>query len=204
MPVLQKVKIRAKVDIPIGRAPVIGKFVTFDGLRGNIPHFAVAFGSTPSNIAPLVRIHSECVTGDVFGSQRCDCGQQLQEATKRISEESGYIIYLRQEGRGIGLNAKLDAYVLQEQGLDTYAANRHLQLPEDSREYLEAGLMLQALGVSKVRLATNNLDKVSQLTLAGIEVVERVPTKIFVTEHNRRYLAAKSASGRHAFTLSDS
>jgi len=202
-PGLQKVRIRAKVDIPIGSPSVVGTFVTFDGLRDNIPHFAVAFGTVSSDTVALVRIHSECITGDVFGSRRCDCGQQLQDAIEQISQESGYLIYLRQEGRGIGLNAKMDAYILQDQGLDTYAANRHLQMPEDSREYDEAAFMLGALGITKVRLLTNNLDKVKQLSLAGIEIIERVPTKIHVTAHNRRYLVAKSQSERHAFTLSN-
>jgi len=200
---LQKVRVRAKVDIPIGSPPVVGKIVTFDGLGDNTPHFVMAFGTVASDNAALVRIHSECITGDVFGSQRCDCGQQLQDAIEQISKESGYLVYLRQEGRGIGLNAKMDAYILQDQGLDTYAANRHLQMPEDGREYDEAAFMLEALGVSKVRLLSNNLDKAKQLSLAGVEVVERLPTKIHVTEHNRKYLATKSQSERHAFTLSN-
>ena len=110
---------------------------------------------------------------------------------------------MRQEGREIGLNAKMDAYILKDLGLGTYAANRHLQMPEDSRKYDEAAFMLGALGIAKVRLLTNNLDKVKQLSLAGIEIVERVPTKIHVTAHNQQYSAAKSQSERHMFTRSD-
>ena len=108
---------------------------------------------------PLVRPHSECLTGDVFGSQRCDCGPQLREAVERIAEAGGYLLYLRQEGRGIGLYAKLDAYALQDTGLDTYEANVALGHGEDERSYLVAAQMLHALGVSRVALLSNNPDK---------------------------------------------
>ena len=113
--------------------------------------------------APLVRPHSECLTGDVFGSQRCDCGPQLREAVERIADSGGFLLYLRQEGRGIGLYAKLDAYALQDTGLDTYEANLALGHGEDERSYLVAAQMLHALGVSRVALLSNNPDKARQL-----------------------------------------
>ena len=117
-----------------------------------------------------MRLHSECLTGDVFGSQRCDCGPQLREAVERIATAGGFLLYLRQEGRGIGLYAKLDAYALQDDGLDTYDANLALGFGADERDYTVAAQMLLALGVRRVALLTNNPDKVHQLERLGIEV----------------------------------
>ena len=144
-------------------------------------------GSRPA----LVRLHSECLTGDIFASARCDCGKQLHEAIDLLSEEGGILLYLRQEGRGIGLYAKLDAYRLQDKGIDTYTANRWLNLPEDARNYTVGARMLQALGVERIRLMTNNPDKVAQLIAAGIDVAEIRRTGVYVTDTNRAYLQAK-------------
>ena len=128
---------------------------------------ALELGRPGAARLPLVRLHSECLTGDVFGSQRCDCGPQLREAIERITERGGYVLYLRQEGRGIGLYAKLDAYALQDAGLDTYQANLALGHAEDERDYTPAAQMLLALGASRVALLTNNPDKVEQLRDLG-------------------------------------
>lgn len=142
-----------------------------------------------------MRPHSECVTGDVFGSERCDCGQQLREAVERIQRRGGYLLYLRQEGRGIGLYDKLDAYALQDQGLDTYAANLRLGHAEDERDYTVAAQMLGAMGVQRIALLSNNPDKLHQLTALGIEVAEQIPTATHISAANAKYLAAKLRRG---------
>jgi 3,4-dihydroxy 2-butanone 4-phosphate synthase/GTP cyclohydrolase II len=140
----------------------------------------------------LVRVHSECRTGDAFGSLRCDCGEQFAESMRLIGEEKeGAVIYLRQEGRGIGLDAKLQAYVLQDQGMDTVEANLRLGFPADMREYWEAAQILRMLGRRRVRLLTNNPDKVAGLTEYGIEVVERIPLHVAGNPHNLRYIQTK-------------
>ena len=157
---------------------------TFDGLVDGREHLALGLGDwagaldrhAAGGTPPLVRPHSECLTGDVFGSQRCDCGPQLREAVERIAEAGGFLLYLRQEGRGIGLYAKLDAYALQDAGLDTYEANVALGRGEDERDYTAAAQMLAALGVPRVALLSNNPDKAEQLTRLGVTVAERVPT----------------------------
>lgn len=146
---------------------------------------------------PLLRIHSECFTGDVFGSLRCDCGEQLQVALKAIREHGGLIIYLRQEGRGIGLAAKLQAYDLQDQGYDTVDANRCLGYPDDARTYGDAVAILKSLSISRVRLLTNNPHKVQSLRDGGIDVAEVVPCLTNPTEHNSQYLAAKKKRMGH-------
>jgi GTP cyclohydrolase II len=184
---------RPSVMIPMGPAGVEAEFLGFDGLADHEEHVAIRFaGRNPDATKPtLVRLHSECLTGDVFASARCDCGRQLHEAIELLSEEGGVLLYLRQEGRGIGLYAKLDAYRLQDKGIDTYTANRWLNLPEDARNYTVGARMLQALGVERIRLLTNNPDKVAQLRAAGIDVAEIRSTGVYVTEANRAYLQAK-------------
>lgn len=152
-------------------------------------------GAATETAVPLVRLHSECLTGDVFGSQRCDCGPQLREAVERISDAGGYLLYLRQEGRGIGLYNKLDAYALQNTGLDTYEANLALGFAMDERDYTVGAQMLLALGVDRVHLLTNNPDKATQLQAAGIHVNTRVPTALHLVPANRPYLAAKAGRG---------
>jgi GTP cyclohydrolase II len=184
---------RNPVTIPIGPTGALADFIGFDGLADGREHIAIRFaGRSPRSSRPtLVRLHSECLTGDIFSSARCDCGRQLQEAIGQLAEEGGVLLYLRQEGRGIGLYAKLDAYLLQDDGLDTYAANRHLDLPEDARDYTIGASMLRALNVECICLLTNNPEKIAQLQAAGIDVAMTRRTGIYVTDANRAYLQAK-------------
>lgn len=188
--------IRSTLALPVRLADGFetqGLVVTFDGLADGREHVAVVLGE-PGDV-PLVRVHSECLTGDVLGSQRCDCGPQLHEAVRRISRCGGYVLYLRQEGRGIGLYNKLDAYTLQDAGLDTYEANLALGFAPDQRDYGVAAQMLLALGVDTIALLTNNPDKVAQLERAGVRVESRVPTGVHRSPANHRYLDAKAWNG---------
>jgi GTP cyclohydrolase II len=204
--VVTPVSVRARVTLPvrIGELETVAEVVTFDGLLDGLEHLAIVLGrpdrAEPDHL-PLVRLHSECLTGDVLGSRRCDCGPQLHEAVDRIEAVGGYLLYLRQEGRGIGLYAKLDAYLLQDEGLDTYDANLALGYAPDARDYTPAAQMLAALGVDRLALLSNNPDKAAQLSSHGIDVVERVPTAVHLTSSNRRYLAAKAHRGSHALEL---
>jgi GTP cyclohydrolase II len=186
----------------------VARVCSFDGLFDGQDHLALGLGARAAAVtsagdgpAPLVRLHSECLTGDVFGSQRCDCGPQLREAIERIAESGGYLLYLRQEGRGIGLYAKLEAYALQDTGLDTYEANLALGHGEDERSYLVAAQMLQALGASRIALLTNNPDKARQLRRFGVTVTARVPTAVHLSEANARYLATKARRGAHTLDI---
>ena len=150
---------------------------------------------------PLVRIHSQCLTGDVFGSLRCDCRQQLEMALAMIAEEgAGILIYEQQEGRGIGLMAKLQAYELQDAGLDTVEANERLGFKADHREFVLPGEILKALNVRQVRLLSNNPDKVAALESAGVKVLERVPCEVSPTLHSEDYLKTKKAKLGHLFS----
>lgn len=193
--------VRASVQVPLTvrgrRHPATVH--TFRGLVDSAEHVVVALGPQPAaGGVPLVRVHSECLTGDLFGSRRCDCGPQLDDAMSAIVDAGGYLVYLRQEGRGIGLYAKLDAYLVQDRGLDTYAANRALGLPEDPRDYEVAAQMLLALGVTEVDLLTGNPSKVASLSAAGVAIRHVRPLPSRVTPENMRYLAAKAARG-HVF-----
>jgi GTP cyclohydrolase II len=153
--------------------------------------------STP----PLVRVHSQCLTGDVFHSLRCDCRQQLEMALSMIRDEgAGIVIYEQQEGRGIGLMAKLQAYELQDAGLDTVEANERLGFKADQRDFALPGQILKALGVAQVRLLSNNPDKVEALQRAGIEVVERVPCEVTPSPHAEEYLKTKKEKLGHLFS----
>ena len=171
-----------------------GDFVGY-GYRSRltgIEHLALVAGSPDPNQPVLTRVHSECLTGDVFGSLRCDCGPQLSEALTSIGRGTGVLIYLRgHEGRGIGLAQKLQAYALQDQGRDTVDANRDLGLPVDARSYHEAAAVLRDLGFGSVQLLSNNPAKAHGLTTAGITVSERIPTGAFVGPHNEAYLRTK-------------
>lgn len=161
-------------------------------------HVALVVGELGGTSAPLVRLHSECLTGDVFGSLRCDCGPQLQAALAQMAKEgAGALLYLRQEGRGIGLTNKLRAYRLQEAGLDTLDANTHLGFEPDERDFRTAARMLQALGLRQVRLLTNNPQKVRTLARYGVQVTERVPLSIAANRHNLRYLQTKTQRAGH-------
>jgi GTP cyclohydrolase II len=204
--------VRTAVTVPL-RFPdgyaTTALVVTFDGLADGREHLALALGdwrgavarSGAGGEAPLVRPHSECLTGDVFGSERCDCGPQLREAVERIAAVGGVLLYLRQEGRGIGLYAKLDAYALQDAGLDTYEANLALGHGADERDYTAAAQMLRALGIDRIALLSNNPDKAAQLAARGVEVSEQVRTGVHLSAANAGYLAAKVLRTAHTLDL---
>src|SRR2546430_15443358 len=154
----------------------IATVVSFTGLTDAQQHVALEPGRPAAAGLPLVRLHSECLTGDVFGSQRCDCGPQLREAVERITKHGGYVLYLRQEGRGIGLYAKLDAYALQDNGLDTYDANLALGHRADERDYTSAAQMLHALGARRIALLSNNPDQGPQPARLDITITRPVTT----------------------------
>ncbi len=177
--------------------------VAYESLVDGEHHLAMVRGEVHLGPPPLVRMHSECVTGDVFGSRRCDCGEQLRLAMERIAEEGrGVIVYLRRhEGRGIGLVHKLRAYALQEQGLDTVEANLHLGFPPDPRDYGIGAQILVDLGLTKLRLLTNNPAKRAGLQGFDLEIVERVPLITKPREENRRYLATKQEKLGHLLGL---
>jgi GTP cyclohydrolase II len=192
--------IRRRIRIPLRFADgysTTATAVTFTGLADAQQHVALELGRPATARPPLVRLHSECLTGDVFGSQRCDCGPQLREAVERISKRGGYVLYLRQEGRGIGLYEKLDAYALQDGGLDTYDANLALGHGADERDYTSAAQMLHSLGASRIALLSNNPDKGAQLARLGITIAKQVPTALHLNEANAAYLATKAQRGGH-------
>ena len=163
----------------------------------NAEHFALVKTAPSAGQVPLVRIHSECITGDVFGSCKCDCGPQLEQSLALIAAEGGVLIYLRQEGRGIGLTNKLKAYALQEKGFDTVDANVQLGLPIDSRNYGVAYQILKHMGFTAIRLLTNNPHKVEAMTHYGIDVVERIPLLVASTPENSGYLKTKKEKLGH-------
>jgi GTP cyclohydrolase II len=186
------------LDIP-GVGATDARLITFEGLSDGREHLAIGLDG-PGDV-PLVRLHSECMTGDVFGSLRCDCGPQLREALAEIAATGGYVVYLRQEGRGIGLYNKLDAYRLQEQGQDTYAANRSLGRGADERDYTPAAQMLNALGVGQIDLLTNNPNKKAQLLGLGIRLRRTVPTGVHVNPSNYHYLSTKVSQTHHTIEV---
>jgi GTP cyclohydrolase II len=207
-----KVTVRSQVTVPLrfdDGFTVAADVLTFHGLADGKEHLLLALGEWEQALlqqgsgspAPLVRLHSECLTGDVFGSERCDCGPQLREGVEAVAATGGFLLYLRQEGRGIGLYAKLDAYALQDTGMDTYEANVALGHGEDERDYTAAAQMLSALGANSIRLLSNNPDKAAQLTARGISVNEQVPTGVHLSAANRRYLAAKRDHTAHTLNL---
>ncbi|MEC9326755.1 MAG: bifunctional 3,4-dihydroxy-2-butanone-4-phosphate synthase/GTP cyclohydrolase II [Verrucomicrobiota bacterium] len=164
----------------------------YQSTYGEETHLALVRGKIDPDNAVIVRVHSECLTGDVFGSQRCDCGGQLDAAMERISqEENGILLYMRQEGRGIGLQAKIHAYKLQEEGYDTVEANEKLGFPVDLRDYGIGAQILYELGVRKIRLMTNNPNKVIGLNAHKLEIIEQIPIKLNPTQHNKKYLDTK-------------
>jgi GTP cyclohydrolase II len=202
--------IRTQVLVPLRLADgsaTVARAVTFDGLVDGREHLALGLGDRAGeapadpDAATLVRLHSECLTGDVLGSLRCDCGPQLEESIERLNATGGYLLYLRQEGRGIGLYAKLDAYALQDAGLDTYEANLSLGFGHDERDYTAAAQMLHALGVGQVALISNNPDKARQLLRHGVAVARQLPTGVYLSSANARYLGAKALRGGHTLDL---
>lgn len=190
------VEIVARAKLPLENTPPT-QIVAFRASDDGQEHVALvvgAFGGKP----PLLRLHSECLTGDVFGSLKCDCGPQLKEALRIIGEAGGgVLLYLRQEGRGIGLANKVRAYSLQDRGLDTVESNRRLGFADDERDYGHAAAMLRSLGITAVRLLTNNPEKVEGLETAGIEVKERVAHQMPANPHNADYLATKRKKSGH-------
>lgn len=211
-PVTPPATVRTTVEVPMrfadGYVTSATVFTFFDLVDGK-EHLLLGLGdwrgalerSAAGGAAPLVRMHSECLTGDVLGSQRCDCGPQLRESAEQITDAGGFLLYMRQEGRGIGLYSKLDAYALQDRGLDTYEANLALGRGEDERDYTAAVQMLEAVGVRRVDLLTNNPDKVGQLAASGIDVGRQVPTGAHVSAANLRYLEAKVSHTAHTIDL---
>jgi 3,4-dihydroxy 2-butanone 4-phosphate synthase / GTP cyclohydrolase II len=174
------------------------RVIAYQSTTSGEPDLAMVLGDLSGSEPVLARVHSECLTGDVFGSKRCDCGQQLERALARIGEAGrGVLLYMRQEGRGIGLLNKLRAYHLQDQGFDTVEANLKLGFPADQRDYTGAAFILRDLGVPRIRLLTNNPRKVDALANCGVDVVERVPLVIDPSESNRRYLETKRSKMGH-------
>lgn len=190
------VQVVARAKLPLDDLPPT-QIVAFRASDDGQEHVALVIGAFAGK-PPLVRLHSECLTGDVFGSLKCDCGPQLKEALRIIGEAGGgVLLYLRQEGRGIGLANKLRAYALQDRGLDTVDANQRLGFADDERDYSHAAAMLRALGIDRVRLLTNNPNKVAGLERAGITVIERVPHHMPANPHNADYLATKRKKSGH-------
>lgn len=199
------------VPHPVSGGPIVqlptafGDFIAqaWTDLVTGHEHLAVSSPNPPKDgKAPLVRLHSECLTGDVFGSYRCDCGEQLAYALEMIGEQGGTLLYLRgQEGRGIGLANKIKAYALQEAGFDTVEANEQLGLPVDARCYKAAAQVLAEMGLHEVRLLSNNPDKQNRLAKAGVRVVEMVPTEVPSRDQNIRYLQTKKDRMEHRLTL---
>ncbi len=192
--------IRAKVPIKI-RNGIDVELVTFNFQDSEFPdsekeHIALLFKGYDKEKYPLIRIHSECLTGDVFGSHRCDCGFQLDETINILDKKGGVILYLRQEGRGIGLYNKIDAYKLQiENGLDTYDANCELGFLPDARNFKVAADMLKALNLNEIILLSNNPDKKNQLVRCGIDVKSAISTGTKITNDNKNYIKAKIKHG---------
>ena len=195
------VKVRARVPFKVGqRSDIPAELLSFNGLESGKEHVGVIFQNADQrSIPPLVRMHSECLTGDVFHSSRCDCGEQLDETIEKMGEQGGVLLYLRQEGRGIGLYNKIDAYELQSQGMNTYEANNHLGFGDDLRDFSEAAYMLTALGLKEIRLITNNPKKIRELEALGIVITEVVGTKAHLKDGNENYLKTKAAHGKHRF-----
>ena len=207
----RKARIVAQAELPTryGKFAILGlerpsearaQRISADGASGDGAEGAVALihGKVHGRDAPLVRIHSQCLTGDVFHSLRCDCRAQLEMALRETARaRCGIVLYLPQEGRGIGLMNKLKAYELQDRGMDTVEANRELGFEADHRDYEFCADALKLLGVKRVRLLSNNPDKVAQLERAGIKVVERVPCRPQTTRHSREYLKVKRKKMGH-------
>lgn len=196
----RRVSLRAEARVPTAHGEF--RFLAYKDRVTGTDHLAVVSGDIAD--APLVRVHSECLTGEAFGSLKCECGPQLDAALERIDRDGGIVIYMRgHEGRGIGLINKLRAYSLQERGLDTVDANLALGLPADARDYAAAAGILTDLGVERVRLLTNNTDKVAQLRELGLDIVEQVPLLVGVGPNNHQYLETKRDRMGHVIADAD-
>jgi GTP cyclohydrolase II len=201
-PTPPRVRNRVKVPLHIGHERFsVSEIITFEGLDDGREHLMVVFGDALSQPVPMVRLHSECLTGDVLGSARCDCGPQLREAITLMGESGGLLLYLRQEGRDIGLYNKIDAYALQDAGMDTFEANRALNFQDDQRTYSSAAQMLAALEVTEIEILSNNPDKISQLQECGVIVHSQRRTAVHVNDANRKYLKAKAAYAGHSIII---
>lgn len=190
----------SKARMPVKESPNF-MIQTFYSEQDGQDHVALISDRLDKTKPVLVRVHSECLTGDVLGSARCDCGEQLKKSQAKIAEEGGVLIYLRQEGRGIGLAEKIKAYALQDTGMDTLQANEHLGHKVDLRDYGTAAQMLKLLGVTEVRLMTNNPHKIQRMQDLGITVTERVPLEIEASVNNVAYLRAKAQKLGHMIKL---
>jgi len=200
----RSLQVVSEAQVPLEDAE-LARIVAFRPTDGGTEHLAIVVGEPDLTQPVLIRMHSECFTGDLLGSLRCDCGPQLRGAIAQMAQAgSGILLYLAQEGRGIGLINKLRAYQLQDAGLDTVDANLALGFEEDERDYLPAAQMLQLLGVKSVRLMTNNPRKVQALNNLGIEVVERVAHVMAANQHNSGYLFTKGTRGGHLFNVRQS
>jgi 3,4-dihydroxy 2-butanone 4-phosphate synthase/GTP cyclohydrolase II len=190
--------IQREVEVNLPTAYGTFKAIAYTNILDDKEHIALVKGTIDSDTPTLVRVHSECMTGDIFGSFRCDCGPQLHAALKQIEEEgSGVLLYMRQEGRGIGLINKLKAYVLQEQGLDTVEANEKLGFAADLRDYGIGAQILKDIGICKMKLLTNNPRKRAGLEGYELEVVERVSLETGMHEENKKYLQTKKSKLGH-------
>ncbi|MEQ1790339.1 MAG: GTP cyclohydrolase II [Rickettsiales bacterium] len=186
---------RAKLPIDGAEDAVIA---SFRAQGDEAVHLALIIGKSKNNELPVVRVHSSCVTGDLLGSLRCDCGDQLKLALATIKAAGyGVLLYLNQEGRGIGITNKFRAYQLQEQGLDTYAANHALGFESDERDFNAASSILKHLGISEIKLLSNNPHKVAEIEKHGITIAQRVPLIVQAGEHNRAYITAKAQKAGH-------
>ncbi|MBN3134401.1 GTP cyclohydrolase II [Pectobacterium punjabense] len=198
---MNNLSIRNRELIPLKGINSNVEFITFHGLSDGKEHIALKFSHCDGNSDPLVRIHSECMTGDVFHSLRCDCGEQLTEALSLMDKKGGILLYLRQEGRGIGLYNKIDSYQLQRSGMDTYQANIELGFPQDVRDFSIAAQMLYALDVKSIKLLSNNPEKKIQLELHGISVSQLINTGTFLNEFNKDYLTTKKYKTNHILNV---
>lgn len=197
----RRVSLRAEANVPTSHGTF--RFLAYKDRVTGTDHIAVVSGDLAEE-APLVRVHSECLTGEAFGSLKCECGPQLDAALDAIERDGGVVVYMRgHEGRGIGLINKLRAYSLQERGLDTVDANLALGLPADARDYAAAAGILSDLGVDKIRLLTNNSDKVNQLRELGLDIVEQVPLLVGVGANNHQYLTTKAERMGHIINAHD-